>query len=132
MTKFWNSAVVCAAVAVAAVSAATAAGAEEWGRGEFTFDRAPHHFGPHCEYRIIAHGGAPVALFGGHHEIHKAEQRSINDWSAKASELLGPGFGNWELAAGKEVHCEERGLKFECVAAANPCREHHDEHHEHR
>lgn len=125
MTKFWSKAAIGAATVLAAAAVATGAGAEEWRRGEFQFDRAPHQFGPHCEYRVIARGDAPVNLFGGQHEIRKAELRSINDWSFKARELFGERYEHWELAAGKEVHCEVRGLKFECIAAANPCREHH-------
>ena len=68
-------------------------------------------------------GEAPVDLFGGHHEAHKAEQRSINDWANEARRLFGERYGNWELAQGKDVHCNVRGAEFVCVAAANPCRD---------
>ena len=37
-------------------------------------------FGPLCEYRIRARGSAPVALFGGAHQKHKAQERSVRDW----------------------------------------------------
>jgi hypothetical protein len=97
--------------------------AEEWQRGEFSYDKAPHKFGPLCEYRIRAAGGAPLALFGGNKEVRKAEARSIKDWEGEASHLFGPRYGSWARAAGKEVHCEIKGLRFECFAAANPCRE---------
>ena len=118
------------AVLAAALSGATAANADDWRRGEFAYDKGEHRFGPDCEYRISARGEAPVDLFGGHHEAHKAEQRSINDWANEARRLFGERYGNWELAQGKDVHCNVRGAEFVCVAAANPCRV-HEEHHEH-
>ena len=118
------------AVLAALCAGATVATADDWRRGEFTYDKSEHHFGPHCEYRISARGEAPVNLFGGHHEAHKAEQRSINDWAEEARRLFGERYASWDLAQGKDVHCAVRGAEFVCIAAANPCRE-HEEHRDH-
>lgn len=97
--------------------------AQDWRRGEYQYFKQPHKFGARCEYRIAAHGGAPVALFGGAREIRKAEQRAIGDWEFEANRLFGPQYGAWPRAMGKELRCQVKGLEFECTAAANPCRE---------
>lgn len=110
-----------ASAAVMAI-AATTASAQDWRRGDYEYFKEPHRFGPLCEYRIRAHGGAPLALFGGRREIRKAEARSIRDWEFEASRLFGERYGSWALAAGKELHCDVSGLEFVCTAAANPCR----------
>src|SRR5262245_18866608 len=96
--------------------------AQEWRRGEYEYFRKPHHFGPLCEYRIGARGSAPVALFGGQHEVRKAEHRSIGDWEFEAGRLFGPQYAHWDLAMDKRVRCEVRGLEFVCSAVAHPCR----------
>jgi hypothetical protein len=96
--------------------------AQDWRRGEYEYRREPHRFGPLCEYGIRARGSAPVAFFGGAREVRKAEARSIRDWEFEASRLFGPRYGTWALAAGKELHCDARGLEFVCVAFAHPCR----------
>jgi hypothetical protein len=98
------------------------AAAQEWRRGEYEYLRVPHHFGPHCEYGIRARGSAPVALFGGAHQVRKAEERSIRDWEFEAARLFGPRYAGWALAEGKELHCEARALEFVCTAFAHPCR----------
>jgi hypothetical protein len=100
----------------------TAASAQEWRRGEFEYFKGPHRFGPHCEYRIGARGSAPVLLFGGAHQAHKAERRSIGDWEYEAGRLFGPQYARWELAMDRRVHCDVRGLEFVCTAVAHPCR----------
>ena len=110
-----------ASVAIGGI-ATTAASAEDWHRGDYEYFKVPHRFGPLCEYRIGAHGSAPLALFGGAREIRKAEMRSIRDWEFEAARLFGPRYGSWELAVGKELHCDVRGLQFVCAAVAHPCR----------
>jgi hypothetical protein len=111
-----------ASLAIVGGVATSVASADDWHRGDYEYFKGPHRFGPLCEYRIAAHGAAPLALFGGPREIRRAEARSIRDWEFEASRLFGPRYGGWELAAGKEVHCDVRGLQFVCTAAANPCR----------
>jgi hypothetical protein len=98
--------------------------AQEWRRGEYEYFKGPHHFGPMCEYRIGARGSAPVSLFGGEHQVRKAELRSIGDWESEAGRLFGPQYAHWDLAMDKRVHCEVRGLEFICSAAGHPCRAH--------
>jgi hypothetical protein len=49
--------------------------------------REPHRFGPLCVYRIRGRGSAPVALFGGPPQKHKAQERSVRDWLKVASTL---------------------------------------------
>jgi len=100
------------------------ASAQEWRRGEYEYFKAPHKFGPHCEYGIGARGSAPVKFFGGAHEVKKAELRSIGDWEFEAGRLFGPQYAHWDLAADKRVHCEAKGLEFVCSAIAHPCRPH--------
>ena len=102
---------------------AASASAQEWRRGNFEYFKEPHKFGPLCEYRIAAHGGAPVALFGGAREVRKAEERAIRDWEFEAGRLFGPRYGGWQRAMGKDLRCNVKGLEFECTAVANPCRE---------
>jgi hypothetical protein len=109
-----------AALLIAAVG--QTATAQDWRRGDYEYLRAPHHFGPLCEYGIRARGRAPVALFGGAHQVRKAEERSIRDWEFEASRLFGPRYAGWVLAQGKELRCEARGLEFVCTAFAYPCR----------
>src|SRR6516164_5678738 len=111
-----------ALVALVAGTATTGAMAQEWRRGEYEYFKGPHRFGPHCEYRIGAHGTAPWRLFGSAKEVRKAELRSIGDWEFEAGRLFGPQYAHWELAADKRVHCDVRGLEFVCSAAAYPCR----------
>jgi hypothetical protein len=113
-----------AIVSIAAICAfvLTSASAQEWRRGEYEYFKEPHRFGPHCEYRIRARGSAPVALFGGGHQVRKAEARSIRDWEFEAARLFGPRYSGWGLAMGKELRCETRGLEFVCSASAHPCR----------
>jgi len=111
--------------ALCAVSAALAVGgavAQDWRRGDYEYMKEPHHFGPLCQYGIRARGAAPVALFGGAREVKKAEARSIRDWESEAAHLFGAPYGGWDLAMGKEVRCEVKGLEFVCVAAGYPCR----------
>ena len=108
--------------AVIACAVATGALAQDWRRGEYEYFKGPHRFGPLCEYRIRARGSAPLALFGGAHQVRKAEARSIRDWEFEAARLFGPRYGAWDLAAGKELRCDVRGLEFVCVASAHPCR----------
>jgi hypothetical protein len=96
--------------------------AQEWRRGDFDYFKEPHRFGPLCEYRIGAHGAAPIALFGGAREVHKAELRSIGDWEFEAGRLFGAQYAHWDRAAGKSVHCDLKGLEFVCTAVAHPCR----------
>jgi hypothetical protein len=112
---FASAAVVCAA-------GATSSFAQDWRRGEYEYFKEPHKFGAHCEYRIRARGSAPVALFGGAHEVRKAEARSIRDWEFEAGRLFGPQYAGWALAMGKELRCDAKGLEFVCTATANPCR----------
>jgi hypothetical protein len=111
-------------LAVTALVAGTVTGAlaQDWRRGEYEYFKEPHHFGPACEYRIRARGTAPVALFGGAHQVRKAEARSIGDWEFDAGRLFGPRYSSWALAMGKELKCEARGLEFICAASAHPCR----------
>ncbi len=85
-------------------------------------DRGPHRFGPLCEYRIRAHGSAGVVLFGGGHQVRKAEARSVQDWEFEAARLFGPRYSSWALAVGRELRCDTRGLDFVCTASAHPCR----------
>jgi hypothetical protein len=96
---------------------------EDWRRGEYKYFKEPHKFGPLCEYRIAAHGGAPLTFFGDAKEVHKAEERAIRDWEFEAARLFTPRYGAWTRAMGKELRCNVKGLEFECIAAANPCRE---------
>jgi hypothetical protein len=111
-------------VAVAVLmAAATGAWAEDWRRGEYQYFKEPHKFGALCEYRIAAHGGAPVTFFGGAHEVKKAEERAIRDWEFEAARLFGAKYEGWARAMGKELRCGVKGAEFECMAAANPCRE---------
>jgi hypothetical protein len=105
-----------------AAFALTSASAQDWRRGEYEYLKEPHRFGPLCEYRIRARGSAPVALFGGGHQVRKAEARSIRDWEFEAARLFGPRYSAWGLAAGKELRCDTRGLEFVCSASAHPCR----------
>ena len=119
-----NGRVTALALILCAVGAASGAQAQDWRRGEYQYFKEPHKFGPHCEYRIAAHGGAPVALFGGAREARKAEQRAIRDWEFEAGRLFGAKYSAWTRAMGKELRCSVKGLEFECLAAANPCREH--------
>jgi hypothetical protein len=113
--------VVGLAVLLTIVGAATTS-AQEWRRGEYEYMKQPHHFGPLCEYGIRARGVAPVALFGGAHEVRKAEARAIQDWEFETSRLFGPRYAGWALAMGKELRCEAKGLEFVCTAFAHPCR----------
>jgi hypothetical protein len=96
--------------------------AQEWRRGEYEYFKGPHRFGPLCEYRIGARGSAPVALFGGGHQVRKAELRSIGDWEFEAARLFGPQYAHWDYAMEKRVRCEVKGLEFICSAVAHPCR----------
>jgi hypothetical protein len=98
--------------------------AQEWRRGEYEYFKEPHRFGPLCEYRIGARGSAPVTLFGGKHEVRKAELRSIGDWEFEAGRLFGPQYAHWDRAMDKRVHCEVKGFEFICSAVAHPCRAH--------
>jgi hypothetical protein len=116
-----TAAVLAASVTIIA-GAATVASAQDWRRGDYEYFKGPHAFGPLCEYRIRAQGGALVALFGGRHQVRKAEGRSIRDWEYEAARLFGPRYASWDLAAGKELHCDVRGLEFVCTASAHPCR----------
>jgi hypothetical protein len=109
------------ALAVAGL-ALTAASAQEWRRGEYEYFKEPHRFGPLCEYRIRARGSAHVALFGGGHQVRKAEARSVQDWEFEAARLFGPRYSSWALAMGKELRCDVRGTEFVCAATAHPCR----------
>ena len=109
------------ALAVAGL-ALTAASAQEWRRGEYEYFKEPHRFGPLCEYRIRARGAAHVALFGGGHQVRKAEARSVQDWEFEAARLFGPRYSSWALAMGKELRCDVRGTEFVCAASAHPCR----------
>jgi len=111
-----------ASCALVASVAATSAVAQEWRRGEYEYFRQPHRFGPLCEYRIRARGSAPVVLFGGGHQVRKAEARSIQDWEFEAARLFGPHYSSWALAMGKELRCDTKGLDFVCSASAHPCR----------
>jgi hypothetical protein len=111
-----------ASAVVSTAVGATSSFAQDWRRGEYEYFKEPHRFGPLCEYRIRARGSAPVALFGGAHEVRKAEARSIRDWEFEAGRLFGPRYAGWALAMGKELRCEVKGLEFVCTATANPCR----------
>jgi hypothetical protein len=53
--------------------------------------------------------------------VRKAEARSIREF--EASRLFGPRYASWDLAIGKELHCDVRGLEFVCAASAHPCRQ---------
>jgi hypothetical protein len=117
-----NAAALVTAIAVLASAALNAASAQEWRRGEYEYFKEAHRFGPLCEYRIRARGSAPVAFFGGGHQVRKAEARSIRDWEFEAARLFGPRYSGWGLAMGKELRCEIRGLEFICSASAHPCR----------
>jgi len=64
-----------------------------------------------------------MTFFGGAKELRKAEQRAVKDWEVEAARLFRPGYGAWRLAKGQELHCQVKGPEFECLAAANPCRE---------
>ena len=64
-----------------------------------------------------------MAFLGGAKEVHKAEERAVKDWEFEAARLFGPRYEAWTHAMGKELHCNVKGLEFECMAAANPCRE---------
>jgi hypothetical protein len=110
------------ASAVASTAGATSSFAQDWRRGEYEYFKESHRFGPLCEYRIRARGSAPVALFGGAHEVRKAEARSIRDWEFEAGRLFGPRYAGWALAMGKELRCDAKGLEFVCTATAHPCR----------
>ncbi len=107
--------------AVLIVAAASIATAQEW-RREYEYFKEPHRFGPLCEYRIRARGTAGVTLFGGGHQVRKAEARSVQDWEFEAARLFGPRYSAWGLAMGKELRCETRALQFVCTATAHPCR----------
>jgi hypothetical protein len=111
-----------ASTTLTAGATVTGVSAQDWRRGEYEYFKEPHRFGPLCEYRIRARGSAPVALFGGAHQVRKAEARSIRDWEFEASRLFGPRYAGWGLAMGKELRCEARGLEFICSASAHPCR----------
>jgi hypothetical protein len=106
----------------AAGLALSAASAQEWRRGEFEYFKGPHRFGPLCEYRIRAQGSAHVTLFGGGHQVRKAEARSVQDWEFEAARLFGQRYSSWALAVGKELRCDVRGAEFVCSASAHPCR----------
>jgi hypothetical protein len=109
------------ALAVAGL-ALTGASAQEWRRGEYEYFKEAHRFGPLCEYRIRARGAAHVALFGGGHQVRKAEARSVQDWEFEAARLFGPRYSSWALAMGKELRCDVRGTEFVCAASGHPCR----------
>jgi hypothetical protein len=111
-----------ASTVLMASAAFTGASAQDWRRGEYEYFKEPHRFGALCEYRIRARGSAPVALFGGAHQVRKAEARSIRDWEFEAQRLFGPRYAGWGLAMGKELRCEAKGLEFICMASAHPCR----------
>jgi hypothetical protein len=96
--------------------------AQEWRRGQYEYFKEAHRFGPHCEYRIRARGTAHVNLFGGGHQVRKAEIRSVQDWEFEAARLFGPRYSGWALAMGKELRCDVRGTEFVCTASAHPCR----------
>lgn len=119
-----RSAPMLAALLVAAAGS-TAASAQDWRRDPFKYEKEPHSFGPHCAYRIIAQGTAPVTLFGGVRENLKAEAHAIQDWEKEVIRLLGLAYAKWELAAGKDVRCVMVGNDLKCIAAANPCMPHH-------
>jgi hypothetical protein len=72
--------------------------AQEWRRGQYEYFKEAHRFGPHCEYRIRARGSAHVNLFGGGHQVRKAEIRSVQDWEFEAARLFGPRYSGWALA----------------------------------
>lgn len=114
----WAAAFGAVTVLALATGAATA---EDWHR-HFEYDRGPHRFGPRCEYGIRAHGESPLLAFGGGGGARKAEARAIRDWQEEAVHLFGPRFGDWNLAADRNVHCDVNGLNFVCVARGNPCR----------
>src|SRR5262252_5148310 len=116
MSKARTSIAIIVLAAGFAAVASTGASAQEWRRGEYEYFKGPHKFGPHCEYRIGARGSAPVKFFGGAHEVRKAELRSIGDWEFEAGRLFGPQYARWDLAAGKRVHCETKGLELVCSA----------------
>src|SRR5215471_2272994 len=116
-----TTAMITAALIIASV-AVTGACAQEWRRGEYEYFKEPHRFGPLCEYRIRARGSAHVTLFGGGHQVRKAEARSVQDWEFEAARLFGPRYSSWALAMGKELRCDVRGAEFVCAASAHPCR----------
>jgi hypothetical protein len=107
--------------AVVAVAGTAAVSAQEW-RRDYEYDRAPHRFGPQCEYRIRAVGSAPATLFGAGDQARRASARSIRDWEFEAERLFGPRYASWDFAAGKEVRCDARFMRFNCFASAHPCR----------
>ena len=78
-----------ALTALVAGIVSTAVSAQEWRRGEYEYFKGPHRFGPHCEYRIGAHGTAPWRLFGSAKEVRKAELRSIGDWVSREARHTG-------------------------------------------
>jgi len=114
-------ALLVSAAVLTAVSTSTSL-AQEWRRGEYEYFKEPHRFGPLCEYRIRARGSAHVALFGGGHQVRKAEARSVQDWEFEAARLFGPRYSSWALAMGKELRCDVRGTEFVCAASGHPCR----------
>jgi hypothetical protein len=114
--------VLLASAAVFTAAGITGGLAQDWRRGEYEYFKEPHRFGALCEYRIRARGSAPVTLFGGGHQVKKAEARSILDWEFEAARLFGPRHSSWALAMGKELRCDVKGLEFVCSASAHPCR----------
>ena len=117
---------ICANLALAGIvvaSFASAASAQSWQRGQFKYERGPHSFGARCEYRIVAHGAAPLKFFGGNKNAQKAERRAIQDWEDDAGRLFGARYASWDRAAGKSVQCRIDGLRFNCQASAHPCRD---------
>jgi hypothetical protein len=122
MLRKTTGAILITSASIIAGVAVTSALAQEWRRGEYEYFKVPHRFGPLCEYRIRARGSAPVALFGGSHQKRKAEERSVRDWEFEASRLFGPRYAGWDLAMGKELSCDIKGLEFVCSASAHPCR----------
>src|SRR5262249_60534321 len=104
--------IACIGLAAAMLAMANVgASAQEWRRGEYQYFKEPHRFGPHCEYGISARGSAPVKIFGGAHEVKKAELRSISDWEFEAGRLFWPSYAHWDLAVGQRGHCDTKGLE---------------------
>ena len=122
MLKHTLIAVASAATALIALSATTA-GAQDWRRGRFEEQPGAHRFGEVCINRVIAHGFAPISIFGGRQGAFKAERRAVRSWENRVTEKYGQQFGSFARAQGKQNRCVKTGLELECTISAHPCRE---------
>jgi hypothetical protein len=100
----------------------TPASAQEWRYGEFRRFPGERRFGTRCMFRVEAEGYGSVQLFAGRRDKKRAMNRAAQGWQERVAAEFGPQWSSWELARGKSVSCNTRGLEIRCVASAFPCR----------